>query len=283
MQALGSEGDFALFFFLSKTLGIMLLPTNFLIGVGLLGAILLTTRYASLGRKLLVFSVVVLAICGFSPLGNLVLYPLEQRFPPWDPTQGAPDGIVVLGGSIDADISIAHDTAAFTAAAGRVVEAAALARRYPNARIIFSGGSANLISADAREADYAAAVFERLGISKERLTMERRSRNTLENAEFSKAIAAPKSGERWLLVTSAYHMPRSVGLFRKAGFAVEPYPVDWRTGRGADILMFSPVAVEGLQRTGIGIREWIGLAAYRLTGKIDDLLPGPVRNEKQRS
>jgi uncharacterized SAM-binding protein YcdF (DUF218 family) len=278
MQALGSEGDFPLFFFLSKTLGIMLLPTNFLIGVGLLGAILLTTRYASLGRKLLVFSVVVLAICGFSPLGNLVLYPLEQRFPPWDPTQGAPDGIVVLGGSIDADISIAHDTAAFTAAAGRVVEAAALARRYPNARIIFSGGSANLISADAREADYAAAVFERLGISKERLTMERRSRNTLENAEFSKAIAAPKSGERWLLVTSAYHMPRSVGLFRKAGFAVEPYPVDWRTGKGADILMFSPVAVEGLQRTGIGIREWIGLAAYWLTGKIDDLLPGPVRN-----
>jgi uncharacterized SAM-binding protein YcdF (DUF218 family) len=278
MQALGSEGDFALFFFLSKTFGIMLLPTNFLIGVGLLGAILLATRCASLGRKLLMASVVVLAICGFSPLGNLVLYPLEQRFPPWDPTQGAPDGIVVLGGSIDADLSVAHDTAAFTAAAGRVIEAAALAHRYPNARVIFSGGSANLISADAREADYAAAIFERLGISRERLTMERRSRNTLENAEFSKAIAAPKSGERWLLVTSAYHMPRSVGLFRKAGFAVEPYPVDWRTGKGADILMFSPVAVEGLERTGIGIREWIGLAAYRVTGKIDDLLPGPVRN-----
>jgi uncharacterized SAM-binding protein YcdF (DUF218 family) len=272
-----------LFFFLSKTLGIMLLPTNFLIGVGLLGAILLATRCASLGRKLLIAFVVVLAICGFSPLGNLVLYPLEQRFPPWDPTQGAPDGIVVLGGSIDADISVAHDTAAFTAAAGRVIEAAALAHRYPNARIIFSGGSANLISADAREADYAAAIFERLGISRERLTMERRSRNTLENAEFSKEIAAPKSGERWLLVTSAYHMPRSVGLFRKAGFAVEPYPVDWRTGKGADILMFSPVAVEGLERTGIGIREWIGLAAYRVTGKIDDLLPGPVRNQKQRS
>jgi uncharacterized SAM-binding protein YcdF (DUF218 family) len=278
MQALGSEGDFALFFFLSKTFGIMLLPTNFLIGVGLLGAILLATRCASLGRKLLIASVVVLAICGFSPLGNLVLYPLEQRFPPWDPTQGAPDGIVVLGGSIDADLSVAHDTAAFTAAAGRVIEAAALAHRYPNARVIFSGGSANLISADAREADYAAAIFERLGISRERLTMERRSRNTLENAEFSKALAAPKSGERWLLVTSAYHMPRSVGLFRKAGFAVEPYPVDWRTGKGADILMFSPVAVEGLERTGIGIREWIGLAAYRVTGKIDDLFPGPVRN-----
>jgi uncharacterized SAM-binding protein YcdF (DUF218 family) len=267
-----------LFFFLSKTLGIVLLPANLLIGAGLLGAILLATRLASLGRKLLIASVVLLAICGFSPLGNLVLYPLETRFPPWDATQGAPDGIVVLGGSIDADRSVAHDGAAVTAAAGRLIEAAGLAHRYPNARVIFSGGSGNLISADAREADYAAGIFESLGVSRERLTMERRSRNTQENAEFSKLIAAPKSGERWLLVTSAYHMPRSVGLFRKAGFAVEPYPVDWRTGKRADILAFSPVAVEGLERTDIGTREWIGLAAYWLTGKIDDLLPGPVRN-----
>lgn len=267
-----------MFFVLSKTLGIMLLPVNFLIGVGLLGAILLVTRFVSLGRKLLIASVVLLAICGFSPLGNLVLYPLETRFPPWDATQGAPDGIVVLGGSIDADLSAVHDTAAFTSAAGRLTEAAVLAHRYPNARVIFSGGSANLISADAREADYVAAIFEGLGVSRERLTMERRSRNTQENAEFSKAIAAPKSGERWLLVTSAYHMPRSVGLFRKAGFNVEPYPVDWRTGKGADILAFSPVAVEGLERTDTGIREWIGLVAYWVAGKIDDLLPGPVRN-----
>ena len=268
-----------MFFFLSKTLGIMLLPANFLIGAGLLGAILLATRFASLGRQLLVASVVLLAICGFSPLGNLVLYPLETRFPPWDAARGAPDGIVVLGGSIDADRSVAHDAVAVTAAAGRLIEAAALAHRYPNARVIFSGGSGNLISADAREADYAAAIFESLDVSRERLTMERRSRNTQENAEFSKVIAAPKSGERWLLVTSAYHMPRSVGLFRKAGFAVEPYPVDWRTGKREDILAFSPVAVEGLERTDIGIREWIGLAAYWLTGKIDDVLPGPVRNK----
>jgi uncharacterized SAM-binding protein YcdF (DUF218 family) len=267
-----------LFFILSKTIGIMLLPTNFLIGVGLLGAVLLATRRASLGRKCLIASVALLAICGFSPLGKLVLYPLESRFPPWDATRGAPDGIVVLGGSIDADLSVAHDVAAITAAAGRIIEAAALARRYPNARIVFSGGSSNLVSIDAREADYAASVFESLGISRERLTMERRSRNTQENAEFSKAAAAPKSGERWLLVTSAYHMPRSVGLFRKTGFAVEPYPVDWRTEKGTDILTFSPLAVEGLARTDIGIREWIGLAAYWATGKIDDLLPGPVRN-----
>jgi uncharacterized SAM-binding protein YcdF (DUF218 family) len=267
-----------LFFVLSKTLGLMLLPTNFLIGVGLLGAILLATRFASLGRKLMVASVVLLAICGFSPLGKLLLYPLESRFPPWDAARGAPDGIVVLGGSIDADLSAAHGAAIVRTAADRIIAAAALAHRYPNARVIFSGGNPNLVANDAREADFAGALFESLGTSKARLMMERRSRNTEENAEFSKALAAPKDGERWLLVTSALHMPRSIGLFRKAGFNVEAYPVDWRVGERADLLTFSAIALDGLGRTDIAMREWMGLVAYRATGKIDELLPGPAKD-----
>jgi uncharacterized SAM-binding protein YcdF (DUF218 family) len=263
------------FFVLSKTIGIALLPANFLIGIGLVGAILLATRLAWLGRKLLIAFVVLVATCGFSPLGNLLLYPLEARFPPWDPARGGPDGIVVLGGAIDADLSASHGKAVFTRAADRVIEAAALARQYPKARIIYSGGSANLIDADAREADYAADIFERLGVAKDRLTMERRSRNTNENAEFSKLLAAPKTGERWLLLTSAFHMPRSVGIFRKAGFAVEPYPVDWRTGGLGDLLTFSPFALDGLQRTEIAVREYLGLAAYRIAGRTSELFPGP--------
>jgi uncharacterized SAM-binding protein YcdF (DUF218 family) len=264
-----------LFFFLSKTIGVMLLPTNFLIGAGLLGAILQATRFAALGRKLMIGSVVVLAIAAFSPLGNWLLYPLETRFPPWDATHGAPDGIVVLGGPIDAELSAAHGVPVIQNAADRITATAALARQYPDARIIFSGGSGNLISNGAREADYASVVLESLGVPKARLTLERRSRNTQENAEFSKAIATPKPGERWLLVTSAYHMPRSVGLFRKAGFPVEPYPVDWRVDGPADLLAFTSVAGDGLGHTDTGLREWIGLLAYWLTGKIDDLFPGP--------
>jgi uncharacterized SAM-binding protein YcdF (DUF218 family) len=267
-----------LFFFLSKTIGKMLLPTNFLIGLGVIGALLLATRLSSLGRRLMVVSVLMLAVCGFSPLGSWLLYPLESRFPPWDAARGAPDGIIVLGGSIDADLSVAHGGAVVRSEADRIIAAAVLARQYPNARIVFTGGSANLMSSDAREADYAGALFESLGVAKARLTMERRSRNTQENAEFSRALVAPKSGERWLLVTSAFHMPRSVGLFRKAGFAVEPYPVDWRIGGSSDLLAFFPVADEGLGRTEIALREWMGLIAYRASGKIDELLPGPETN-----
>jgi uncharacterized SAM-binding protein YcdF (DUF218 family) len=268
-----SKRDLPLFFLLTKTLGIMLLPINLLIGLGLLGAVLLATRFSALGRRLLITAVVLFALIGFSPLGNLLLYSLESRFPPWDPARGAPDGIIVLGGSIDPDVSVAHGTPVVQTAADRIIAAAALARKYPNARVVFTGGNPYLISNDAKEADYAAAIFEGLGIEKSRLIMERRSRNTIENAQFTKALVAPKPGERWLLVTSAFHMPRSVGLFRKAGFAVEPFPVDWRAE--SRLFGFAAVAAEGLGKTDIAMREWMGLIAYRMTGRIDELLPGP--------
>jgi uncharacterized SAM-binding protein YcdF (DUF218 family) len=268
-----------LFFVLSKTLGIMMLPTNLLVGLLVVGALLSATRLARLGRGLVIVAVLLFVICGSLPLGSLLLYALESRFPAWDPSAGAPDGIIVLGGPIDPDLSAAHGMPVIHGSPDRIFAGAALARRYPNARIIYTGGSPNLISNDAREADFAAAIFESLGVDKSRLILERASRNTYENAVFSKAIAQPKPGEHWLLVTSAFHMPRSIGLFRKAGFAVEAYPVDWRVGTNVrDILSFTPMLNEGLSRTDTGVREWTGLLAYWMTGRIDTLFPGPVVN-----
>jgi uncharacterized SAM-binding protein YcdF (DUF218 family) len=265
------------FFVLSKTLGVMALPTNVWIGVGVLGAALLATRLAWLGRKLLVVSIFLLVICAFSPVGVLLLYPLEARFPPWDAAHGDPDGIVVLGGGIDPDPSAGRGEAVFSSSAGRLIAAATLAHRYPNLRIVYSGGSANVIGdTSIKEADYAVLVFEGLGISRDRLKLERASRNTFENAEFSKEVAKPKPGERWLLVTSAFHMPRSIGVFRKAGFAVEAYPTDWRLAGRANFARFSPFPVTGFWYTDLALREWTGLVAYRLTGKTSELFPGPA-------
>src|SRR5579872_1986782 len=253
----------------------MLMPVNFLIGIGVLGAILLLTRWAVLGRRLLVFSALLLALCGFSPIGRLLILPLEERFPPWDASHGAPDGIVVLGGAIDPDLSVAVGRTALGSSGDRIVATAELARRYPNARIIYSGGNANLIGdASRKEADYGLAMLEDLGVAKARLTAERQSRNTIENAEFAKAVAKPKPGERWLLVTSAYHMPRAMGLFRTAGFEVEAYPVDRRAAR-SHAFKYSGIAIAGLERTDVAMREWIGLTASWLTGKTDHFFPGP--------
>jgi uncharacterized SAM-binding protein YcdF (DUF218 family) len=264
---------FKLFFLLSKTLGNALVPVNFLIGIGLLGAVLSAIGFFSLARGLLITAAVLLAVAAFSPAGRLLLYPLESRFPPWTPGERAPDGIIVLGGSIDADVSLARNMPVVRHSPDRIIAAAALARQYPNARVVFTGGSPRLVS-DSREADYAAAIFESLGVDRSRLSIERQSRNTEENAEFTKALVAPKPGERWVLVTSAYHMPRSIGMFRKVGFPVEAYPIDRWVGGWRDAFSFTALALEGLSRTDIAMREWFGLVAYRVTGRIDNLLPG---------
>jgi uncharacterized SAM-binding protein YcdF (DUF218 family) len=267
-----------LFFVLSKTLGIALLPINLLVELGLLSLVLMATRFAAFGRKLAATTLVLWALAAFSPLGNWLLYPLEARFPPWDPSRGAPDGIIVLGGSVDPDLSAAHQAPVVRQAADRMLAPLELARRYPNAKIVFTGGSGDLISSGAREADWSAVLLENAGIAKERLTLERNSRNTYENALFTKQLVSPKPGERWLLVTSAYHMPRSMGIFRKAGFDVEPYPVDWRTAGRGDLFTFTNVGADGLGHTDVAVREWIGLVAYRLMGRTSDLLPSPAKD-----
>jgi uncharacterized SAM-binding protein YcdF (DUF218 family) len=266
-----------MFFVLSKILGFFASPSNLVVSLGLFGLLLRPTRFARGGWWLAAGSLVVLATLGFSPIGNALMIPLEQRFPPWDAARGAPDGIIVLGGAISPDVSAARNDPALNEAAERMTAIPELARRYPDARILFSGGSGALIFDEGNEAEFALRLFESLGIPRARILLEDRSRNTVENAIFSKAIAQPKAGERWLLVTSAYHLPRAIGIFRKADFAVEPYPVDWRTRGVADALRPFPTMGEGLRRTDIAVREWVGLAAYWLTGQSSELFPAPTR------
>jgi uncharacterized SAM-binding protein YcdF (DUF218 family) len=264
-----------MFFLLSKTLGFFAAPSNALIACGLLGIVLLATRFARVGRLLMAASLIVLAIAGLSPLGNALMIPLEERFPPWDASRGAPDGIVVLGGAISPSVSAARDEVALTEAAERITATVALARRYPDARIVYSGGSGALVYRDGSEAESAVRMFESLGIPHDRILAEEQSRNTVENAVFSMLLAMPQPGERWLLVTSGYHMPRSMGVFRQAGFPVEAYPVDWRTRGTPDLLRPFPTLAEGLARTDTAVREWVGLLVYWATGRSSALFPAP--------
>ena len=168
-----------MFFLVSKTLGALLTPSNFLIAIGIAGLILIFSRYRPLGQKLLAVCVAGFAICGFLPIGNLLILALETRFPAWTGEGAAPDGIVILGGDID-----------------RVLAGIKLARQYPTARIVFSGGNGNLLRTDdTTEADDAEEIFAELGVARERLLFDRQARNTRENAVFSKAMAQPKAGE----------------------------------------------------------------------------------------
>jgi uncharacterized SAM-binding protein YcdF (DUF218 family) len=263
------------FFTFSKLFGFFTSPANLAIAIGICGCGLLATRWAPGGRRLMLASLLLLAVLGFLPVGNALIIPLEERFPPWNPAQGAPDGIVVLGGAISPEVSEARQGLALNEAAERVTIVAELALRYPNARIVFTGGTISSTAGAPSEAPFALRVFESFGIARERILLEERSRNTIENALFSKLLARPKPGERWLLVTSAYHMPRAIGAFRKAGFAVEAYPVDWRTRGIRDALVPTGGLADGLGRLDTAAHEWIGLFAYWLSGRSSELFPGP--------
>jgi uncharacterized SAM-binding protein YcdF (DUF218 family) len=251
-----------LFFLASKTFGALLVPSTLIIAIGAIGLILTWGRFQSVGRKLLVFSVAALLVCGYLPIGKLLIVPLETRFSPWRAENGEPAGIIVLGGGVDPVLSVARGTRIIDSSGARIVVAAALARRYPRTRLVYAGGNSDLLQQQAKEADVAAAIFESLGIG-QRLQIEKQSRNTEENVRFSKLLADPKPSETWLLVTSAFNMPRSIGIFRKAGFLVQPYPVDARLVRHIHFSKRFSQRAEAHQYRGSRVDWATSLQAYR--------------------
>ena len=264
-----------MFFSLSKILGFFLVPSNAIAMLCALGVLLLATRFRKAGVRVLTIGVVLLLVLGFSPLSNWMWLPLTERFPAWSAAGRPPDGIIVLGGAIDPEASQARGSPELDSAAERLIVMLQLARRYPAARIVFSGGSANLIQAPLPEAPIAGDLLEDFGIPPSRFVLESESRTTAENATFTRDLVSPKPGERWLLVTSAYHMPRSVGVFRKAGFDVEAYPVDWRTPGWQDGATPFMILSGGLARADMAAHEWVGLIAYWMTGRMSELFPAP--------
>jgi uncharacterized SAM-binding protein YcdF (DUF218 family) len=262
-----------MFFTLSKLFWFVASPVNLCVTLVALAALLAFTRFRRLARWLGLGAALALLLLSFSPLPRIVIRPLEDRFPQQSAQTGPVHGIIVLGGAV----GMARGDVVLNYAAARMTKAAELARLHPQAKLVFTGGSANLLSPVVKtEADGARLLFRALGIPAEQLVLEDKSRNTVENARFTRALVDPKPGERWLLVTSAWHMPRAMGVFRKAGFAVEAFPVDFLSeGDRADFLRPYRKASRGLDIADDGFKEWVGLLAYRLAGYTDTLFPGP--------
>ncbi len=264
-----------MFFYLSKIIWFFLQPSSLLLFLLVAGMLLQRIGFEKLGKKISLISAVALFVVAFSPLAHILTVPLENRFvrPVLSDQKNTPDGIIVLGGVINSIVSGKRKMVTMTQASERLTEAVSLARRFPKAKIIFTGGSSALLYKTMNEADLALQFFLDMGIAKERIMLERRSRNTYENAVFSALSAQAKAGENWLLITSAFHMPRSMGCFRKAGFKVMAWPVDYRSRGWSDIYRFFAVPSQGLRRIDLISKEWIGLIVYRLTGKTSAFFP----------
>jgi uncharacterized SAM-binding protein YcdF (DUF218 family) len=239
-----------------------------------LGALLLWTRWQRAGRLLLTGTVLFVVLITVAPVGSAMIALLEDRFSVVAKVEGRLDGIVVLGGTVNQFVSAYRGQPALTDGAERLTEAVGLARRFPDARVVFSGGSGIVARQDLKEAEVARTFFAQMGVDPARLTFESQSRNTYENAVFTRDQVGPKPGERWLLVTSATHMPRAMGCFRAAGWTVEAYPVDFSTA-GMGNLGPSFDMTGGLESLSAALREYMALAVYRVLGRTKSLFPAP--------
>jgi uncharacterized SAM-binding protein YcdF (DUF218 family) len=265
-------------FVASKLFWIVVAPGNLLLLVLVAGVVLAGWSGRRRGFGLIVAATAGLLLIAALPIGKWITAPLEDRFPP----VAAParvDGIVVLGGSVDPGLSQSRGQITLVAAAGRVTEAVVLARRFPEARLVISGGEGSLFPGGLSEAAATRDLLVDLGIAPERIVLEGSSRNTYENAVMSYAAAQPKAGETWLLVTSAIHMPRAVGCFRRAGWTILPYPADYRTTLKTSMSPGSHpglLLADNLMLVTLAVKEWLGLVAYYALGRTDALVPAPL-------
>jgi len=264
-----------MYFVASKILWLFFSPSNFLFLLAAFGWLSLLLGKTRLARLLLLPSLVILLLIGFLPLGDRLTEQLEQQFPAWQDDGRPVDGVVVLGGGVNVWSSAAWKALVLNSAGNRLVAMADLARRYPSAKIVFTGGYGSLFGQELSEANEIEQHLAELGISPGRIVFERASRNTRENAVFTKAMIPRQTNERWLLVTSAMHMPRAMGLFRKAGWTMEAYPVGWNSAPGFDESILSTEVSSHLRSFDMAVREMIGLIAARVSGQSDALLPGP--------
>ena len=263
-----------MFFALSKILWYLVNPANLLLVFLTFGVLLLWTRWRRFGRWLVGFATLVFLFLAVVPVGRWGFGVLENRFPPLINLPQRVDGIIVAGGVVNPVTSKDRGQLDINGAVERIYEMAVLSRRYPKARLVFSGGSGSLLYQEYKEAHAVAPLLQQLGIDPGRVIFEDQSRNTAENAVFSYRIVQPKKAETWLLVTSAFHMPRTVGSFRQVGWNVTPYPVDYHTRKTKTI----PVQFNfagGLSSLGGTVHEFLGLLFYWLDGKTDELFPGP--------
>lgn len=247
----------------------VLAPDRFIVWMLIIGSVLLTRSQAKWGRRFVVTATALLIAISVLPLERWFLGPLERRFVVPDLSELKVDGIIVLSGADNASRTLHWRQPALSESAERLTEGIGLALRHPEATLVFSDGAWGSTE-EPIGAVTARQLLETLGADSLRVAYEERSTSTWENALFTKELVNPPRGEQWVLVTSAYHMPRSFGAFQAVGWDVIPYPVDFRTGPGTSVT-FLPA--QSLVDLSMGIREWIALVVYRLRGRTPRMFP----------
>ena len=262
-----------LFFPSSKIFWAIFSPDSLLVIIGLLAWLSLLLGRKSLSRKLLATLALSLLLIGSFPVGEWLISPLEGRFQANAALPAEVDGIAVLGGGVNPQLSEVWGQTELNAAADRLTAFSYLASIYPEAQLLYTGGSGSMSEQEYKEADYVGFLFGQMGLNEAAIVYESASRNTVENVSNSMPLVNPQPQQTWILVTSAFHMPRAIAVFCQQGWPVHAYPVD-HYSRPDELLRLNFSFAENLSVLRLAMREWIGLVSYRLSGRSDRLLAG---------
>lgn len=265
----------SVFYMLSKLFWLLAQPISLILLLGLLGWLLVAVGKRRLGLVIGALSLALLGLASLTNIGAVLIAPLEARFERPMLLPERVDAIVLLGGATAARISTLRQVTELNEAGDRLVETLWLAQHYPGARIILTGGV--IVAGAESEAATMQRLLLRFGIAPERLVLEDKARNTDENAAYSKVVLGAAPGTV-MLVTSAYHMPRAMGLFREVGLNPIAWPTDYRSSGDDSFGINTTQLSVNLATASTAMKEWIGLLAYHWTGKIADLLPAQASN-----
>ena len=255
----------SLFYWFSKLIWLLTSPDSLLLIWFVVGFFLLWLGKDVWAKRVLGVLLGLMLMGALFPIGEWLLYPLETKYP-HNPQLEDVDGIIVLSGSEDHVLTKSWNQVTVGSATERNLAFMMLARQHPEAKLVFTGGVGSMLQQDYKEADVAKRLFEEQGMDVSQVIFERESRNTWENALLSKELVRPEPGTNWVLITTAWHMPRSMGVFCKVGWEVTPYPVDFQT-HPDNLLRLSWGFTNNLSTLVTAFKEWIGLMAYRFTGR----------------
>ncbi|MEL6681096.1 MAG: YdcF family protein [Pseudomonadota bacterium] len=252
-------------------------PSTLFLALVCVALIALLARWRRSAISFLTLGIAGFITFGFTSLSEVLIAPLVTRFPPVDLSQTQPPfGLIILGAGLN-EVHARHNQALleFEDGAEAVPTAALLAQRYPNARIIVSGGSGtNFPPEPLRGVDGMRRVLTELGVAEDRIVIDPNSPSTEARARNTLALVGEDTDKVWWVITPAHRMPRLIGTYRKLGFEPVPYPVDFKWIPPFDFTYLYQFS-DGLHLTDAGAHEWRGLLFYYLTGKMDTLFPGP--------
>ena len=263
------------FWVISKIFWLLASPSTSMLLVLMAGVGLLFFGREKLGKKLIVTSTALIFLISSLPVYQILLLPLENRFPIPEPLPEKVDGIIVLGGAELPELTQFRLQVSLTGSVERLTTFIRLARRYSDAKFVYAGGQGAITKQEYKGATTARLFFEQMGLDTSRIIFDSQSRNTQENVENALQLVQLGKKEKWVLITSAWHIPRSVGIFRKLNWQVIPYPVDFKTNGKFEMSISLP-SLLNLHKFSNVVYEWLGLFYYWLMDRTSELFPGPL-------